>query len=197
MTHDHTSDGMARWTSPLLHHVDGIDIPVAGTWNVPGSHANVSFSVPRRLRRPRGIVGRARDATLVFSDDPADVLVAVLFDASGLAVAGSSAIGPIHLEARSVLGPHRWTLSGEVFPETGVLPRRATLGYHGVGQRSDRAYGLFVLTGTIVPPPEGTQRRLRFSFDLLAYGPHPGSRPATARSRSRAIRAASQTSGAA
>jgi hypothetical protein len=197
MTHDHTSDGMARWTCPLLHHGDDIELPVAGTWNVSGSYANDSFSVPRR-RRPRSIVGRARDETLVVSDDPGAVLVAVLFDASGLALASSSAFGsPIHLEAPSVLGPHRWALSGDVFPETGVLPLRVTLRYHGVGRRSDRAYGLFVPTGAIVPRPEGTQRRLRFSFDLLAHGPRPGSRPATARSRSRAIRAASQSSGAA
>jgi hypothetical protein len=198
MTHDDTGDGTARGTSPLLRRVDGIELPVASPWNVPGSHANIVFSVPRRLQRPRGVVGRARVATLVFSDDPGDVLVVVLFDAPGLAEAGSSAFAPpIHLEARSLAGPQRWALWGEVFPETGVLPLRATLGYHEVWRRGDRAYGWFVLAGTIGPAANGTQRRLRFSFDLLADGPHAGSPPATALSRSRGIRAASQTSGAA
>jgi hypothetical protein len=194
MTHDNSSAG----TSPLLRHVHGIELPVAGTWSVPRSHAKILFSVPRRLQRPTSVVGTAREATLVFSDEPGDVLVTVLFDAPGLATAGSSAFNtPIHLEARSVPGPHRWALSGEVLPETDVLPLRATLGYHGLWRRGDRAYGWFILAGTIAPARNATQRRLRFSFDLLAYGPHAGSPPATARSRTPAIRSASQTSSAA
>jgi len=198
MTDDYTSHGMPRGTSPLLRHVDGIEFPVAGTWNVPGNHATILFSVPRRLRWPEGVVARAREAALVFSDDPGDVLVAVLFDAPGPAIAGSSTFGPpIHLEARSVPGPHRSALSGDVLPETGVLPLRATLGSHGFWRRGDRAHGWFVLAGTIGPPADAAPWRLRFSFDLPANGPQAGSRPATAPSRSLTIRAASQTSGAA
>ena len=198
MTHDNTSAGMIRGTSPLLRHADGIELPVAGTWNVPGNHADILFFVPRRLQRPSRSVGTALEANLVFSDEPGDVLVTVLFDAPGLTIAGSSAFDtPIYLEARSVPGPHRWELSGEVFPENGPLPLRATLGYHGVWRRGGRAHGWFTLEGTIGPAARATQRRLRFSFDLLADGPHAGSPPVTAPSLPRAIRSASQTSSAA
>jgi hypothetical protein len=133
MTHDDTGDGTARGTSPLLRHVNGIELPVAGTWNVPGS--------------------------------------------------------------RSVAGPHRWALSGEVFPETGVSRLRATLGYHGVWRRGEG--GWFVLASTNGLPADAARWRLWFSFDLPANGPQTESRPATARSRSLSIRAASQTIGAA
>src|SRR5215211_721351 len=79
MTHDTTSHGNGRGTCPLLRRVGGIELPVAGTWNVPGStHAKISFSVPQFLRRPKDLTGRAREATLVFSDDPGEVLIAVL-----------------------------------------------------------------------------------------------------------------------
>jgi hypothetical protein len=195
MTHDTTSHGIARGTSPLLRRVGGIELPVAGTWNVPGTHATLSFSVPQFLRRSKDLTGRAREATLVFSDDPGEVLVAVLFDAPGLDIARSTACSlPVHLEARSIRGPHRWSLSGEVFPGTGVLPLRATLDYHGVWRRGDHAYGWFVLAGTIGRHADVPQRRLRFNFDLLAYGPATA-RPAPARSLSH--RVASQTRDAA
>jgi hypothetical protein len=73
MAHDHTRHGMARGTSPVQRQIDGIEFPVAGTWNVPGNEVTISFSVPRRLRRPDSSVGTAREAILVFSDDPGDV----------------------------------------------------------------------------------------------------------------------------
>jgi len=198
MTHDTTSHGNARGTSPLLRRVGGIELPVAGTWNVPGTtHATISFSVPQFLRRPKDHTGRALEATLVFSDDPGEVLVAVLFNAPGLDISGSTACGaPVHLEARSIRGPHRWAMSGEVFPGTSVLPLRATLDYHGVWRRGDRAYGWFVLAGTIGRNADVPQRRLRFNFDLLAYGPA-AARPAPAPSRSLSLGAASQTRDAA
>jgi hypothetical protein len=191
MIHDTTSHGIARGTS-LVRRVGGIELPVAGTWNVPGTYATISFAVPQFLRRPTDLCGRAREATLVFSDDPGEVLVAVLFDAPGLDIAGSAACRePVHLEARSIRGPHRWALAGEVFPGTGVVPLRATLDYHGVWRRGDRAYGWFVLAGTIGRHVDA-RRRLRFNFDLLACGPA-GARPELAPARSLSFRVASQT----
>jgi hypothetical protein len=103
MADDHTSHGMARGTSPLQRHIDGIEFAVAGTWNVPGYDATVSFSVPRRLRRPDGSVARAREATLVLADDPGDVL-----RETGV------------LSRRATLGTHG------VRPPAGSLPATAT-----------------------------------------------------------------------
>ena len=47
---------MARGTSPLLRRVDGIELPVAGTWNVPGNHAThlvLRAPAPAAARGPR------------------------------------------------------------------------------------------------------------------------------------------------
>ena len=63
-------------------------------------------------------------------------------------------------------GPHRWSLSGEVFTDVSVLPLHASLSYHGVWRRGDRSHGWFSLAGTIDPPVGDAQRRLRFSFEL-------------------------------
>ena len=195
-----TSTTMAAGTSQLLRCVDGVELPIAGTWTVDRNHGAVNFFVPRRLRRPDSRVGRAHQATLAFSDDPGQVLVAVLFDAPDLQLSRSqtAVIGaPIHLEARSVPGPHRWALSGEVFTDISASPLRASLSYHGVWRRGDRSHGWFGLAGTIDPPPGGSQRRLRFSFELLARRPDVEPRQVPAPSRSHFVRMASPTYGAA
>lgn len=199
MTKTTISQSVAIRPSLPLRRVDGIELPVAGTWTVPGHHATIAFSVPRRRGRPESRSGRASEATVFISEDPDDVRVAVRFDAPGLEITGSPAgtIGPpIHLEARSVPGPQRWALSGEVLSETGVVPLRATLGYHGVWRRGDHIYGWFVLAGTI-GAGRRTMRQLRFRFELLASAPEPGSRPLSARWRARSVGACGQTAGGA
>ena len=191
-----TTSTTAAGATRLLRCVDGVELPVAGTWTVDGNHGAVNFSLPRRLRRPASCVGRTRQATLAFSDDPGQVLVAVVFDAPDLQLPRSWAAvtgAPIHLEARSVPGPHRWSLSGEVFTDISVLPLHASLSYHGVWRRGDRSYGWFSLAGTIDPPAGDTQRRLRFSFELLAHGPELAPRPVPAPARSHFVRVASPT----
>ena len=193
-----TSTTIAASTSRLLRCVDGVELPVAGTWTVDGNHGAVNFSV-RRLRRPTSRVGRTRQATLAFSDDPGHVLVAVLFDAPDLhlprswpAVTGA----PIHLEARSVPGPHRWSLSGRGVHRRRCLCRcAASLSYHGVWRRGDRSHGWFSLAGTIVPPAGDASGGCGFSFELLAHGPDLAPRPVPARSPF--VRMASPTSSAA
>jgi hypothetical protein len=198
MTHATISYTATRPSLPL-RRVDGIELPVAGTWTVPGRHATVEFSVPRRVRRPDSRSGRAREATVVIYEDPDDVLVSVLFDVPGLEIAGSPAGTldlPIHLEARATAGPHRWALAGELVSGTGVLPLRATLDYHGVWRRGDLTYGWFVLAGAI-GAPRRTRRLLRFDFELLASAPAPESLPLPARAHERSVGAASHTAGAA
>lgn len=188
-----------RRPSLPLRRVDGVELPAAGTWSVPGRHATIEFSVPRRLRRPECRSGRAREASVVISEDPDDVFVSVLFDVGGLEISGSPAAmtsAPIHLEARSVPGPQRWALAGGVLSGTGVLPLRATLGYHGVWRRGDHIYGWFVLAGTIGEPGRKA-RPLEFRFELLATAPDVGSPPVPAPSRSRSLGDISRTAGAA
>jgi hypothetical protein len=65
--------------------VGGVELPAAGTWSVRGSHADVGFSLPRRLRRTERWRGRAMEATIVVGEDPDDLLVAVLLE-TGLAM---------------------------------------------------------------------------------------------------------------
>jgi transposase InsO family protein len=108
MTQATISHSMPGRTSLQLRRVDGIELPVAGTWTVPGNHATIAFCVPRRLRRPDSCSGRARGASVVISEDPDDVVVAVRFDVPRLEIAGSPAgtIGlPIALEAPDRPGP--------------------------------------------------------------------------------------------
>ena len=82
-----------RRPSLPLRRVDGVELPAAGTWSVPGRHATIEFSVPRRLRRPECRSRGAREASVVISEDPGDVFVSVLFDVRGLEIAGSPALG--------------------------------------------------------------------------------------------------------
>ena len=199
MTQTTINHNVAIRPSLPLRRVDGIELPVAGAWTVPGHHATIAFSVPRRRRRPESRSGRASEATVFISEDPDDVRVAVRFDAPGLDITGSPAgtIGPpIHLEARSVPGRRRWALSGELLLDTGVVPVRATLGYHGVWRRGDHIYGWFVLAGTIGEPGRKA-RPLEFRFELLATAPDVGSPSVPAPSRSRSLGAISPTAGAA
>src|SRR4029453_3931470 len=144
--------------------------PPPGAGPPPGRAAPIAFSVPRRLRGPECRSGRAREASVVVSEDPDDVFVSVLFDVGGLEISGSPAAmtsAPIHLEARSVPGPQRWALAGGVLSGTGGLPLRAPLAHPGVWRRGDHIYGWFVLAGTI-GAGRRTMRQLRFRFELLA-----------------------------
>jgi hypothetical protein len=179
---NHNSDGIhgvATSTSPLLRRVDGIELPVAGAWVVPGCNATVAVCVPRGRLRSDVRMGRASEATIVIAEDPADVFVAVLFVVPGLEIIGApaGALGPpIVLEAQSVAGPHRWVLTGEVFWVEGVVPLRATLEFHGlVCRRDDVPCGWFVLDGALDVPAR-TERPMRFRFELLASGPEERSR---------------------
>jgi len=190
MNHN-SSHPVATSTSPLLRRVDGVELPVPGAWVIPGHHATIVVCVPRSLRRSDVRMGRASEATIVIADDPDDVFVAVLFVVPGLEITGApaGALGPpIVLEARSVPGPHRWALSGELFSVEGVLPLRATLDYHGVWRRGDLSYGWFVLAGALDPPGR-TGRPMRFCFELMASGPDAGSRPSPLPSRASSVAA--------
>jgi hypothetical protein len=154
--------------------VGGVDLPAAGTWSVPGSHADIGFSLPRRLRRTERWRGRAVEATIVVGEDPDDLLVAVLLE-TGLATVtrefGRAVGSGGWLVARTDRGPLPWAMSGEVRADGAIVPLRAFFGYHGVWRRGDRAHGWFTLAGTIAPGRAGGRPSIRFSFDLLADAP--------------------------
>jgi hypothetical protein len=158
----------------LIRRVGGVELPAAGTWNVPGSHADIGFSVSRRLRRTERWRGRAVAVTIVVGDDPDDLLVAVVLDA-GLATitarSGGSAGSGGCLVARTDTGPLSWAVSGDAHVNGAVLPVCAILSYHGVWKHGDWAYGWFTLAGALASRRAGGRRSVRFSFDLLADGP--------------------------
>jgi hypothetical protein len=60
-----------------------------------------------------------------------------------------------------------------MFTATNGYPVSAHLTYHGIwrGGRDDRDYAWFVLAGVIGVQAGLRDRRPRFSFHLLAYGP--------------------------
>jgi hypothetical protein len=146
----------------LLRHVDGVELPAAGTWIVPRRHATIEFSEPRRLRRDQSWKGQARNAVISLFDDPGHVLVEVAL--AGQPVGTADPL--LELVADRVAGPGIWPLSGRMIDSSGVLPASATLRYHGVWRRGGPAYGWFVLAGAMSQP--GT-RQLRFRIELLAH----------------------------
>jgi hypothetical protein len=157
----------------LFRRVDGVEVPVAGTWTVPQTRATVDISVQRRLRKPVSRRALATEATLVFGDDPGELLVAVQCDVPGAPLPGLQsrvAGAPVRIVGRAVPGLQRWSLLGDVFTGVGLLPLRASLDYRGVWRHGDGAYGWFVLTANAAPPT-GSSWRLRFDCELLAYGP--------------------------
>ena len=156
----------------LVRYVGGVELPVAGTWHIPAGHADIVFWQPRRLRHTARWRGRAKAATIVVGDAPDDVRVAVVFD-TGMATPtgmseGTTGVRCLVADADSSAKP--WAVSGEVYTDGAGVPLRATLGYHGVWRRGDRAYGWFTLAGAVGPHPAGG-RTVRFCFDLLADGP--------------------------
>jgi hypothetical protein len=189
MTSTIPGSSVACRTTRLVRRVGGVELPVPGAWVAPGHYASIAVCVPRSLRRSDVRMGRASEATIVIAEDPEDVFVAVLFDVPGLEITGApaGALGPpIVLDARSVPGPQRWALSGELFSVEAVRPLRATLDYHGVWRRGDLSYGWFVLAGALDPLAR-TGRPMRFRFELLASGPDGGSRSSHLPSRASSV----------
>ena len=165
--------------SPVLRRVDGIELPAAGRWDVPGNHATIAFSRPRNLRSVESSRGRATGAILEFDNDGNHVSVSVSLEAPDIAILRTPSgptDSPVRLEARAIGGRVPWTMSGGLFTATGVWPVTAELTYHGVWRhgRDDRDYAWFVLAGLIDFQQGRWHRRPRFSFDLLAYGPDNG-----------------------
>jgi hypothetical protein len=157
----------------LFRYVGGVELPVAGMWHVPGGHADIGFWLPRWLRRTERWRGRAAEATIVVGQALDDLQVAVVLDAGLATVNGRSGSAPGAggcLVAGADSGPLPWAVSGEMRANGAGVPLRASLDYHGVWRRGDRAYGWFTLAGAIDPHPVGG-RAVRFCFDLLADGP--------------------------
>lgn len=160
----------------LLRHANGVELPAAGTWTVPPSHATVEFTEPRRLRRDLRHTGRARESVIVLSDHPGDAVVTVVLDDPHVSLADGGRTGRrlVKLVVHSDSGPQPWMLTGCLIDSTEIRPVRATLSYNGVWRRGDRPYGWFVLNGE-VGERAGGGTRMRFRFELLALSPQASS----------------------
>ena len=159
----------------LRRRVDGVELPVAGTWYVPGNHSTITFYNPRRMGRPQAGSGRASQATLQVAADPDRISVSIALETPTFALAGGprdAAAASTRLEAQAIGGRDPWTMSGRMFTAAQAFPVRADLSYHGTwhGGRDDRDYAWFVLTARI-DVRQRWRNRMEFSFDLLAYGP--------------------------
>jgi hypothetical protein len=177
MNESMTERSLSPGTSPLLRRVDGIELPTAGTWNVPANHATIALSRPSPWRRLESSQARTSGATIDIWDDPDRVAIDVWLEAPGIATVRSRydpLDSPARLHARAIRGRDPWTMAGNLFTATAACPVRAQLTYHGLwhGGRDDRDYAWFVLAGVIDARRGRWQRRPQFSFHLLAYAPN-------------------------
>jgi hypothetical protein len=158
----------------LVRRVDGVELPVPGTWNVSDHHATISFTRPRALGHADSWRGRASASAVFVAENPADVTVALKVAAPGLPTNLGSpsrpSARPAAVEGAIVNGIPTWQLYGRLSVNQRLLPIEATLAYHGVWRRGERAYGWFVLSGAIDDGARA-RRRMRFTFELLADGP--------------------------
>ena len=134
MTSTITPTAVAGTPTRLFRYVDGVELPAAGSWHVPGRHADIAFWLPRRLRRTARWRGRAVEATILVGEAANDLHVAVVLD-SGLAPAtGSSGAAPGsggRLVAGANSGPLPWTCRARYTPTAPVCrsgPPSATTG---------------------------------------------------------------------
>jgi hypothetical protein len=174
MTADLDDRPAAAHVDRLIRRVDGVELPIAGTWTVPDHHATISFTRPRALGHADSWRGRASEAAVIVAEDPADVTIALKVAAPDLPMnlgpPSRSGARPVVVEDVALKGIPTWRLDGRLSVNQGLLPIEATLAYHGVWRRGERAYGWFVLSGSI---DDGARawRRMRFTFELLAAGP--------------------------
>lgn len=84
MTSTITRSPLACRPTRLVRRVGGVELPAAVMGNVRGSHADIAFAFPRRLRRTERWRGRVVEATIVVAEDPDGLLVGVLLE-TGLA----------------------------------------------------------------------------------------------------------------
>ena len=167
------SDTAAPATGPTcsLARVDAVECPASGRWTVARHHARVEFAVPRPLGRTDVGRGRAAAVTIVVGENPDDVAVAVVLEASGRPpTIGSWQESTVRLDAASVRSRDRWRLSGGLSVDETTFPVEATLAYHGVWRTGAVARGRFELSGTIDHGGRAKWRP-RFCFALLAHGP--------------------------
>ena len=151
--------------------VDGVELPVPGTWTVASIPAIVEFTSPRRLRRPDSWNVRASGATIVVGEGPDDVSVALRVDraisrtARGSTEGSTDGCNPV--DATSA---HQWRVRGSMSLDRRAVPVEATLAYLGVWRRDGAAFGRFELFGTLVDGARA-KRRVQFSSELLADAP--------------------------
>ena len=74
----------AKHVDRLVRRVDGVELPVAGAWNVPDHHATISFTRPRALGHADSWRGRASEAAVIVGENPAEVTIALQVTAPGL-----------------------------------------------------------------------------------------------------------------
>jgi hypothetical protein len=158
----------------FTRRVGDVDIPASGRWWVAARRTLISFSARRLWRRAQATTGRAKEAAILAGEHPDDIAVTVRLDAPGrptiVLTSGWPVPLPVPLRPATVPGLRAWPLSGDFSVGRLALPVEANLEFHGIWDDGDKAYGSFVLSGSI---DHGTraQRRVRFSVELLADGP--------------------------
>jgi hypothetical protein len=157
-------------TTDITTCVDGVELPVPGTWTVASSQAIFEFTSPRHLRRPDSWHARAREATIVVGEGPEDVSVVLRVDRAIPRTVRGSTEGSNDRHAVDATSTHQWRVQGSMSVDGRHVQVEATLAYLGVWRRDGAALGRFELFGSIVDGARA-KRRVRFSSELLADAP--------------------------
>jgi hypothetical protein len=148
-----------------IRRVDGLEIPINGTWTiVRASSVARSTGRHRNLRQLHVLAGRFE-----IGDEPSDSSLRIDLDDSTL-IATTARVGPDRH------GMSEWFLEGIVEGSAGHEPLALTLNYHGVFRRGIDVWAWLSGTGTIGTP--SARRGLRRSsasdqlvVDLLFNAP--------------------------
>lgn len=131
----------------LIRRVDGIELPIAGLWNIPTGWAGVELVVPRPLRSALRATIRLKQGMLALADDPTHSTGHFSLDATSLRtgdpvvdsylhddvldIARCSTI-PVHIGTVEHAGGPHWDAHGWITIRGVATPIELAIAYEGI-----------------------------------------------------------------
>jgi hypothetical protein len=172
-------------TDRLIRRVGGVEVPAAGCWTIPRSHASVNYGA--RTGFVRRVQGRAAAAAgaLHVGDDPTQtelVLHVAAWAGTGTPGApslsellGNKCVCAVTLRASSMEQPtdNTWRMRGVAHSSWVSRPAPISVEYHGVYRAGDGAKAWLTVRADISHDFAGLRPRgpLEIVADVLAVAP--------------------------